>query len=83
MKKLYVVYFWPDFEDLPKNLVAVKSEAEAQELVLSFWENAAYDNYLSTLSWDLVADPRDFWDDESYALDFGYNKVNFLGEELP
>lgn len=41
MKKLYVVYFWPDFEDLPKNLVAVKSEAEAQELVLSFWENAA------------------------------------------
>lgn len=83
MREIYIVYFWPDFEDSPQNLVAVKSEIEAQKLILSFWENAAYDNYLSTLAWDPVADPRDFWDDESYALDFGYNKVNFLGEELP
>lgn len=83
MREIYIVYFWPDFEDSPQNLIAIKSEAEAQELILSFWENAAYDYYLSTLVWDPVADPRDFWDDKSYVLDFGYKKVNFLGEELP
>lgn len=78
MNDIYVVYFWPDFEDSPENICAVTSEIEAQELVLSLWESAAYDNYLSTLAWDPIADPRDFWDDESYTLDFGYNKVNFL-----
>ena len=83
MREIYIVYFWPDFEDSSQNLIAVKSEVEAQELILSFWENAAYDNYLSTLAWDPVTDPRDFWDDESYALDFGYNKVNLLEKELP
>lgn len=83
MQEIYIVYYWPDFEDSPQNLVAVKSEIDAQELILSFWEGAAYDNYLSSLKWDPIADPRDFWDDESYAFDFGYNKVNLLKEKLP
>lgn len=36
MREIYIVYFWLDFEDSPQNLIAVKSEAEAQELILSF-----------------------------------------------
>lgn len=75
MNNIYVVYYWPDFED---SLEVVASEADAQELVFSFWESAAYDNYLSGLAWDPTANPRDYWDDDVYTLDFGYYQTHFL-----
>lgn len=78
MNDIYVVYFWPDFEDSPDAICAVTSEVDAQELILSFWENAAYDNYLSGLAWDPTANPRDYWDNEDYALDFGYYQTHVL-----
>lgn len=69
MNDIYVVYYWPDFEDSLEVICA-----DAQELVFSFWESAAYDNYLSGLAWD----PRDYWDDDVYTLDFGYYQTHFL-----
>ena len=36
MNNIYVVYYWPDFEDSPEVICAVTSEADAQELVFFF-----------------------------------------------
>ena len=33
MNDIYVVYYWPDFEDSPEVICAVTSEVDAQELV--------------------------------------------------
>ena len=49
MNDIYVVYYWPDFEDSP----------EVIEYTNSFING-------------------DYWDDDVYALDFGYYQTHFL-----
>lgn len=56
--------------------------ADAQEMVLSFWESAAYDSYLFCLGMGYVYCMNDF-DDDIYIDDFGYFKTSLIDKELP
>lgn len=78
MNDIYVVYFWPEDYDSPDTICAVTSEADAQEMMLSLWQSAAYDAYLRCFATGLYWEPEDFSSDSEYMYDFGYYQTHVL-----
>lgn len=67
--KIFIIEYWPEYEEIPEIVCATSSRADAEEMVLSLWQNHAYETYLK----DVVAGfaneylylyrDANFWDD--------------------
>lgn len=82
MKEYFVIQYWPECNDRPEPLCVVPSQADAEEMVLAFYEAAPYDSYLECLQYaneyeNNVA-VEDFLDGSYFKYDHFYEKVNII-----
>lgn len=77
MKEYFVIQYWPECNDRPEPLCVVPSRADAEEMVLAFYEGAPYDAYLESIEIWGDAFIEEF-EDDLFKYDYFYEKVNII-----
>lgn len=81
MKEYFVIQHFSECMELnndkPELLCAVPSQADAEEMILAFYEGAPYESYLECLQLEGLS-VEDFFDGSYFKYDYFYEKVNII-----
>lgn len=79
--KIFVIRFWPDYEEVPDIICATVTRADAEEMVLSLWQNSGYETYLQDVNsefFNFSDFSFDFYQDKHYTYEFDFVETKII-----
>lgn len=77
--EIFVIQFWPEYQNAPEIICAATSRVDAEEMVLSLWQGSGYETYLRNIDGELfhVFD-FSFYQDRNFAYDFDFVETKVI-----